>query len=318
MSVARRHHTLSQTYLRRFLAAGATKPQLRVYDARRRLSFVTNIANVAVAHDFNTVKVEGQPSDALESALSKFEGVVAGALDRICAARSFRDADDRKAILNFLGMIYLRNPRWRGRMEEFIAETVKMVAQVSTSTKEIWDGERERFSKATDTPPSDAVSYEEMREFVRGEGYKIKVARDYLIGLELKTFNDILPIFFARKWSLFRAKPGTGGFITSDHPACLMWNDNKLATGPYPPGLGLTKTDLYFPLSRDLCLVGRLDDGPELEVEVDFRVVAAVNGLVVAFAERQVYASDDRFLFSRGGSALPLFGYEMFDDAKAV
>ena len=99
-----------------------------------------------------------------------------------------------------------------------------------------------------DTPDD----YEGMRKFVegveRGE-YRIDTLPSMHVPMEMQTFDKILPLIFNRKWMLFKAPPNVTGFITSDHPTCLRWDDPPSAADCCLPASVTPKLN-YFSLSR--------------------------------------------------------------------
>jgi len=81
----------------------------------------------------------------------------------------------------------------------------------------------------------------------------------------------------------------------------------------YGPGHGLTGTEIIFPIGRRLAVVGafELEDG---DIQLPEENVAGVNGALVAYAERQVYASDVEFTYSRQYNEKPRRGAELVND----
>src|SRR5262249_54981456 len=115
---ARIHHYVPQLYLNSF-CCDLKREQLFVIDAVEKQSFQTRPRNVAAERDFNRVDIDGLPPDALEVAFNAFETEVAASIERTSERRHLRDADDRSAILNLIGLMAIRNPRWRGKMKDF-------------------------------------------------------------------------------------------------------------------------------------------------------------------------------------------------------
>jgi hypothetical protein len=81
------------------------------------------------------------------------------------------------------------------------------------------------------------------------------------------------------------------------------------------PGLLTPGTNILFPLTRELCMMREFET-PSTVADVDFQSVAHVNGAIVANAERQVYAADDRFIFFRPDRTLPTFGYDLLSETR--
>ena len=226
--IARRHHYVPQCYLRGFVLDRA-KPQLFVIDGKDQRSFRTAPANVAAERDFHRIEIDGYPSDALENALSGFETEVSQALDRIIMTRSIKNDDDRAYLLNLMALIAIKNPRHREGWRSAQEQICKKILDLATATPERWASQIRR-AKADGYIDADAdEDYRRMREFVEADQYKIGVPTDRHLEMEMKAFETVLPFFFHRKWVLFRAPVGATGFVTSDHPVCLMWSDPEAA-----------------------------------------------------------------------------------------
>ena len=117
-----------------------------------------------------------------------------------------------------------------------------------------------------------------------------------------------------RKWVLIKAPERSGGFITSDHPAILMWSDPKMRAGLYGPGFGLTGTEVLFPVCPRLAVVGAFEIREGDTIEVDENAVAAFNGAQIAYAERQVYARDRNFTYALRPNEPPRKASRLIDD----
>jgi Protein of unknown function (DUF4238) len=308
---ARNHHYVSQCYLRGFTHRGTSR--LFVVDGVAKRTFETTPRNVAAERDFNRIDVDGLPPDALETDFSAFESALSAALDRISATGSFADADDRVHVFNFIALLATRNPRHRANFEDFEDRSLKMLAELMASAPEHWASQVRALKEAGRWDEGWDIDYATMKDFVKKGDYRFVTPRMRHIAIELPLVERILPFISERKWKLLKAEPGTRGLVTSDHPVCLMWSDPKARGGFYGPGLGLTGTDLLFPLTSDLALCGRFD-GDELGHLLNDYGVAGFNGAVVTFAERQVYARDDTFLYPRQPSESPRPGNDLLND----
>ena len=191
--ISRRHHFLPQCYLK-----GFAQPRKRgkshhvvVFD-RDGKKFTTNIANIAVEHDFNRVEVEGHPPDVFEQAMAKFEAELSPALARILEAGNLRDEKDRGILLDFIAHISVRNPRYRETFRKFNEEIMTKIMELATATKERWEGELEKMRRAG-RPVSENLSYEEMREFVKKKQFRIELRNEFQIGTEMGGVDAVLP-----------------------------------------------------------------------------------------------------------------------------
>jgi hypothetical protein len=314
--VARRHHFLPQCYLKGFSRPrqrGKTH-QVVVFD-RNGKSFTSNILNIAVKHDFNRVEIDGHTPDAFEQVMADFEGDLAPALNRILQAGNLKKTEDRALLLNFIGLISIRNPRHREMFRDFNERVMNMVMDLATSTKERWESQMKGARDAGYLKNTKSLSYEQMRDFVTKRDYRIELNTGFHIASELQGFDAILPTLFNRKWVSLTPPKDSSGFITSDHPVCLMFSDPNMRGQFRGPGHGLTGTEIIFPIGRRLAVVGafELEEG---DIELTDDNVAGVNGALVAYADRQVYANDVDFTYSRQYNEKPRRGAELVNDLQ--
>jgi hypothetical protein len=313
--VARRHHFLPQCYLK-----GFSQPRKRgkthnvvVFD-RNGGMFTSNILNIAVKHDFNRVEIEGHAPDVFEQAMAGFEGELAPALDRILKAGNLKNTEDRAILLNFIGLISIRNPRHRERFREFNERVMNMIMDQSAATKERWEGQIKKAREAGYLKDTKNISYEEMRDFVKKKEYRIELNTEFHIKTEMHGFDAILPTLFNRKWFVFTPPKDSSGFITSDHPVCLMFSNPNMRGKFHWPGHGLTGTEIIFTVGRRLAVVGAFEFKEEAELQLTEEGVAGINGALVAYADRQVYARDVDFTYSRQYTEKPRRGVGLVKD----
>jgi hypothetical protein len=312
--VARRHHFLPQCYLKGFARSkkrGKTH-QVVVYD-RAGKSFTSNVLNIAVKHDFNRVEIEGHPPDAFEQVMADFEGELAPALTRILQAGNLKTVEDRAILLNFIGLVAIRNPQHRETFRKFNADVMNMIMDLATATKERWEGQMRRMDAEGYLRGVKQLSYEEMRDFVKNREYTVELDTGFHINSELTGVKAILPTLFKRKWVALIPPKGSSGFITSDHPVCLMFSEPERRGKFHGPGHGLKGTEIIFPVGRQLALVGAFEL-QEDERELSEDDVAGVNGAIVAYAERQVYAYDGEYSYARQYNEAPRRGAELVND----
>lgn len=293
---ARRHHYVPQCYLRAFSVPRKKTHQLVAFDREVRKVFPTGTENIALERDFNRLDIEGVSSDAIEVGLSKFESDLALALQRTISGGGFQNDDDRAYVLNFVGLMALRNPRWRERRRQIREQIANTAMDLVLASKERFDSQMKRAKRDSFLAEDSDVTYEEMREAHDNGGYRIEVSREWLIETEFDGFEAILPFLFKRSWMIFRAPRDTGGFITSDHPAALVWSTAERARSGMSPGFGMRETEVAIPLSPRLALVGAFEIEEEVR-EVDEDAVAYFNGLMVSTCFRQVYARDHNFRY---------------------
>ena len=256
--------------------------------------FTTSTENVAAKKDFNRVEIEGHPPDVFEKAFAASEAEIAPALSRIIETESLQDVEDRKYLFNLIAMMSVHQPLLREQIREYHERASKMMLELALKTPERWASQVKKARAAGYMTDPSANDYEAMKDFLKRGEYKFELRNEYQIKLALKGMESVLPLLFERKWHLLKARKATGGFITSDHPVCLLWMDQKLADGPYGPGFGLKSTAVVFPISNRLAVTGAFEFQEEIR-EIDAHEIARMNGHIINCAGRQVYSRDFNF-----------------------
>jgi hypothetical protein len=295
MSIARKHHYVPQMYLSGFADPNG---QCFVVDASTRNSFTTSPGNIAAERDFNRIDLEGVPPDALEKELGKFEGVIAPALQRVRTDGTFKDPSDREDVINLITLLVVRNPRKRENIDLLMGDLLQLMLDMSLESKERWEGQVAQMKKYGTWPKDAAADYEEYKKFANENKGALLVSKQFQIELELEHLARMYPYFDARRWRVLKAKDNTGGFVTTDHPVCLR-RANELDRGEiFAPGYGMTNTEILFPLSSKIALIGRFD-GEEDVIEAGLHGVASFNSTVIGYAMKQIYAANDQYYYTR-------------------
>ncbi|MBQ0821643.1 DUF4238 domain-containing protein [Microvirga sp. HBU67558] len=309
MPEARRHHFVSQCYLKGFTSDGTKDGQLFVVNVADGSTFSTRPINVAVERDFNAV--EGRPAGELEGKLAKLESFLGASLDRVVSAKSIENYDDWWAVLNLIAMFSVRNPRFRNTVGDFIADLSQKMMSLALATPERWASQVAAM-KAAGVFGEDRkeVAYEDLKRFHESGKYDIKVSRGYRIALEMEAIKPVLETMEKRNWTLLIAGSETGGFITIDHPVCLTNQDGLPSSFQNPVGHGTAGSALIIPISQNLLAIGTF--GGKTDVVHATKIqVALLNGMVAPFAERQIYAASDQFQIFISGNTSPKSGVEL-------
>jgi hypothetical protein len=101
---------------------------------------------------------------------------------------------------------------------------------------------------------------------------------------------------------------------------CLMGSDPAERGGFYPPGLGLLRTQLLFPVSNELVIIGAFEID-NAEIDADDLLIAQINGSIILHSTRQIYARDSDFLYKMQHNAYArcfAFGRSVFLTAKVT
>jgi hypothetical protein len=297
---ARAHHFVPQCYLNNF----APGKKITVVDLKSgKAPFSTNPKNVAQERDFNRIDSDTLAPDALENAYAQFEGELAPVLKKLVAGETCTE-DDFCYVLSLMGVLGLRNPRFRGSFAEFQNSVRQKMVAVALSTKERWEKQLARMREDGYLDGKPDVPYEELKAQLAEGNIRFVTSTSEHARTELYAVDDLINILARRSWRWVRAAPTSGGFISCDHPVCLNWI--KRPRGFAPIGYGLNGTTVYFPLSPALALLGEFN-GRTDDVAADIFMVGDFNRRVLNNAHRQIYAADKNFRVFDG---VALFGID--------
>jgi len=306
--VARRHHFISQCYLRGF-TVDPKSPQLFVTDLRARRQFWTSPTNVALEQNFHTVDVPGHSPDVVEKRIAEFESDLGPALLRIREARSLADDHDRGMLMFFMALLTIKNPRMRHLIGSFMGDVAKVDLKARAADPEHWAAEMAR-SKAEGTIPQDA-DVDAMRKHVLEDAFEFSVSTPGHLHMEFNLVDKLLPYFGGRKWAFCEGSAGRTTFITSDNPVCLMWKDPSRSDAP---GLGRSDTQIIFPIANELAIIGVYED-VSCQAGVVDNLIPIVNGAILTCVDRQVYARGDDFVYVMPHDSRTMHGKEILDGA---
>jgi hypothetical protein len=308
LSVARLHHYVPRCYLKGFTREKTKGAKLFVVDFVGGKSYWTSPRNVGAQTDFNRVEIPGQPPDALERALSKFDSELGIALATIGRERTLEDADAKLVLLNFASVVAARNPESRARMEEALTRVYEGIADLVTATPNRFQAEMQKVRTARPDDPVPDVPYEEVREFVRNRAFEVVFPPGYHISHEFAGQDAVLRTMLDRRWALLRAPHGAE-FVTNDRPACLLPN----APTRQPLGFGMRSTTVLLPVTSALLALGTFD-GPEGTIDVRREHVALLNQSLALRSTRCVFARSDDFEITIGSNTIR--GRELINHAR--
>lgn len=292
---SRQHHYIPKFYLKGFAKKPNKNGQLHLFDIQKRCWLpATHPKNLGTARDFNRVDIPGNPIDVLESSLSRFESEADRVLTEIRETKVMPKGNDLIALMNLVALISVRNPRVRESFRKSTIEVVEKISSLTLASKERFEDIVQRMKEDGKDLPD--VSYEDVLQFHKSGEYDITIKNQFFYPGEFGALDAVIRTLLDRKWSFVVAEPGSGHFVCSDHPVSLRWTDPKLREGFYPPGHGCSSTEVVFPVSKDIAIIGTFE-GENRTVHVNGRIVATVNTILLTTCTRHLYSPADDFFY---------------------
>lgn len=236
MSVAKRHHTLPQFYLRNF-AEGDQVATIRLPGEHR---FTQSVRRAGSETNFYKVDGHEDGPDAFEKVLSTIEGDASSVFASILRGTWPLSPEHRLTLAGFIALQAVRGPDQRRNMAHVAAQVARL---------EIGYGGREKVKDWVQRKRGATISDEQAEvvweQATQPDGPPIRMAPIAHIQQMVKAADALLPYIAGRPWSLVRFDKRS--LITCDTPVGLV---------PHPEdepweGVGfMTAWGITFPLTR--------------------------------------------------------------------
>lgn len=238
MSVAKRHHTVPQFYLRGF----SSNDQLATVRLPGEHRFVQSVRKAAAEMNFYAVDGHEDGPDAFEKLLSSIEGEAARVFGVIAGGVWPLGPEDRGTLAYFIALQAVRGPEQRRNMEHLAARVARLeIGYSGRANVADWVQRNRGFS----------VSEEQAeviwQEATRPEGPPIRFHPVAHIEQMVELSEALLPYIVGRPWTLVRFDKRS--LVTCDTPVGLVPHDDH---EPWA-GLGfMTAWGITYPLTRKL------------------------------------------------------------------
>ncbi|HBP5689810.1 TPA: DUF4238 domain-containing protein [Pseudomonas aeruginosa] len=299
LSVSRHHHYLSQCYLRGFTQGSAKNSKLTVLDLKSNTKFETIPRNVGGMRDFNRVEIAGVDPEIVEKTQADFEGEVATALKKLEASSDF-SGETKNVILELIGMLAIKSPEMRKHLAEPQVKIAQLMMAMNLESKERWESQVAKFKGGTGEDNSGGATFEDVKSAFERGAFEVSVSKEHQIHMELVGMREITKLLHQRNWVLLRADDDAGEFVTTDNPVSLTFN-KPVSSAFISPGFGLPDTMVYFPVSKNLALVGEFSGQVGVRAANKYLVVM-LNSKMIANGYQRVMASKCNFNYiAKGG-----------------
>ena len=241
--------------------------------------------NVATEADYYSVTDEsGNPDHWAERLLSEVESAAAPVVRKLRAGNLYLSWQEREWLALFVAFLIVRVPSFRDYLERTAGKLGESMLRVSARRPTYFE---ETMRKAVGELPADEI--EELRKLALdpAKHFEIRGTREHSLGHALRVAMKVVRLIHQMRWEFVVAKE-TCRFITGDTP--VTWRNPSVR--PLGEGLGLKGTELSFPLSPSVCLVGTWIGKIGVSEASDARV-QDLNRERVRQADRFVYADSE-------------------------
>lgn len=320
MTVPKRHHYIPEFNLALFTPSGRREDTLSVLlvPSGERLRLRAGAIGFE-KHFYRVPEVPDLDPAFFETALSNLESCAAPAIRRLVQTERMptNRSEDRATIINYLALQAARGPATRRRLAEIANVFDHLRLRAAAASPELV---RQRMSELREREggvPPDEADVQGFVQMVRDRKFTIERHPAEHVLSVIRMHDSILQTFALRWWSVIvRRTPPY--FITSDNPVVLAWGARPSSCSPPPeqvgtPGFALPFTEVTFPVSRHVALVGAFEPPPARHVDATRELVASVNSRTIGAASRFLASpTDDIVWLNRdrqlaGADAIPAF-----------
>jgi hypothetical protein len=302
-------HFVTASYLAGFTHDGNRDSQLYVYERNTERMFRVIPDEAAKRRNYYSIPTSTGLNDQVDVMITALEGQAMPSLRKLLL-KDYNLSTFERALLAFLiAFQEFRTPWARAnfqKMEVSLTEHLTHSAANAPGYLEQIFKQLEAEGKA-----DGSVSPNQLRNALRDERIKLVAQPHAGIDLMVSTSQAIGNIYTQMRWTVLHAMEGE--FLTSDAP--VVRRDPGFKGGFYGGGLISSTAEVWFPLSKSVCLLIRHDEEkmkkfgdllearklkeaealkadlpPIDESEIELRLVDAVNS--------QTILSADRFVFS--------------------
>lgn len=301
MSIAKRHHTVPQFYLRGF-AANDQVGTVRLPGVHR---FLQPVRKAASENNFYSVEGHEDGPDIFEKLLAGIEGEVAGVFEKIVDGVWPLGPSDRMALAAFIALQAVRGPDQRRNMEHISAQVTRLEIGFGGRA-----GVKDWVERNFGRTPTEAQSEKIWEQATQPDGPPIRVSSVAHLKQMAELSEALLPYIAGRPWVLVRFNKRS--LITCDTPVGLVRRQDEGDDDPWE-GVGfMTAWGITYPVTRKIGLVlsdpmiladrvpvERVRDGKmDLAVEGSTAHEKFINGSTVESAGEWLYhhPDDTRFV----------------------
>ena len=167
------------------------------------------------------------------------------------------EQDSIVALMTYIALLGLRDPNLRASVNRFIEGAAAKLSQMMQvlPLEQLRADIAASLEEGEPMPPDEQL--EAMRTMKMGRDFTITASNEWFLQSIVTAIDAVAPLLAARKWRLL--KSATSEFLTGGRPVALHWTDPSQRDKFFPPAFGVPGTDVLFPLSRHIAMLGRFE-----------------------------------------------------------
>ncbi len=280
-------HYIPRMYLLGFTPNHCKDDKIWALDQQKARQFEVFLENVAFEKRLYWLDNSEYEVDFIEQKVfGNIERETTQIIQTISRYNSLPVGEDYETLMSFFALMFVRTPKFKEMLNNHFDSTSKQFLKMSISNEQQFCGKKKYNNKSK-------IDNETLRKLIQEEKFKLELTQNaYMVSL-LGLWAEVIPYFTARKWVLYSAE-NKDIFITSDNPVWLAWTNPLKSSTLYRPGIGVTETEVTFPLTNKLALVGTFEQDNALKT-ASSRTVAVINSRTAMGAKRFLFSSHKTF-----------------------
>lgn len=289
--IAADHHFVPKFLLAGFTPSGVKEDSFWASDLKTGKQWPTIPKKVAYRRHFNRIAIPGLRPDIIETGLGEMEGYASTVIREILRTRRIPSEPeaDYAILMEFTTLMSLRVPSFRDVVNRGVDLISKHALQAGLESPATWKAAIQKARAAGVDIDEETFPYESVKgtcakwEFALGQNAQIKIM--------LQWMGKLAPCLAPRKWHL--AISESGSLICSDKPVTVRFTRPKAAIDS--PGFMREDTEITFPLSRHVLLVGSWEPPSNRMVPLNRKGVAFINGVTLRHCQRFLFSAAKDF-----------------------
>ena len=279
-----RHHFVPEFVLRRFV--GRTDRGRKLFVLNKQTGEVSSSTPKEAGWEHRLYAVEsldGRHDGVIEGIFGLAESYAATSLDRLTSVAgptSFSDSDRG----NVAYLVAAQEQRVPGALEELRLNLV--IAGSTHAAVEL--------ANQTGAARKRRLGKEAYKSMIAGE-LNLAPSNETVLEFVLLGMAHMATVIYGHPWTLLRARPGAGAFVTSDRPL-TMYDPTPPHKFSAPAWMSSPNVAATLPLSRSTCLRISPRDRAHLLVRETTKQVERVNQFTYGFADKYVYGPSEKQL----------------------
>jgi hypothetical protein len=290
-TIKRRNHYVPASYLSSFASKDNREGLIWVFDKELKVKYLQTCENVAYKKDYYKVDIEDEAPDYFENELMKIEGIGKSIIKEIIETKEMPDEPSYSEFMYYMAFLAVRVPKvWEHitkQYEDNHKELMIMITRSKDASKLL------KELNAAGESISSVEEAENIRQFILKGEYNVSVDNTYKIKMMIELIEPLPALLGERNWAvIYRTENQTNNFVTSDCPIMLYQSDPSHMM--ISPGFGLRYTEILFPLSKELALVGTFDDKLKRSKRTRNWIIKECNDITYSLSKRFVYSYSEK------------------------